>query len=264
MANKISMSEEQARKFMEEQGLTPPKSKKKSKSNTNNKPSPTSSKGQGWWNEPIKHSLASQGIQTVFTGKTQFDDYGSVYHPSSEFKKEFKSFIKSIKNDRLREILIEGYKNPDELKNLDDNIEQWLENELSSIMYKKESQSKRNQLVDGNFIITEDEYKKLKDINSKLIEDEKNAEMWVKDIGIDIKTERKEAEEELKKYARKAKDKTSKPQKFRMKVHEKMNILTEDLKQKKADKKYGEEILQSIKKSRKKVEELFNKSMKGD
>lgn len=261
------MTEEQARKFMQEQGMELPDSVKKSKKSSNKSSTKTTSssspgQGQGWWDEPIRHALASMGVQTTFSGKDAFDDFGSVYHPSEDFRKQFKSFIKGLENDELKDILKEGYKNPEELKDLDEDIKKWLERELGSIMHQKKSQEKRNQLVDGNYVITEEEYEKLKDINRKLMEDEKSAEMWVKNHDVDIKNDTKEAEKELREFAKKWRQKTSNDKKYRMKVKNKMAELLDDLQQQKADKKYGDKVLEHIQQARKKVEKLFDNAMK--
>lgn len=267
MAKKASMTEEQARKFMQEQGMELPDSVKKgknSKSSKDNKKSnkPVPGKGKGWWNDPIKHSLAAKGVQTTFSGKDSFDDLGSVYRPSDEFKKEFKSFIKDLDSDELKDIFKESYKDPDEMQNLDEEIKRWLERELGSIMKQKESQEKRNQLVDGNYVITEEEYEKLQEMNRKLMDDEKKAEMWVKNLNVDIKNDTKDAESELREYAEKMKQKTSKDKKFRMKVKNRLNELVDGLQQRKADKKYGDKILNHVQEAQKKVENLFDNAMK--
>ncbi len=275
---KTKLTEEEAKKIMEDMNQSDKSKdevqnqinqnlKGKSSYNSNTSQSAQNSgQGKGWWNDPIKHALASQGIQTAMSGdRSPYDDMGSVYLPSDRLKGSLKEKLDELESDNLKEILKETIlENPQGANELDERVEMWIENNIGSIQHKSKSQEERNQTINGNIQLTEEEYEVLEDFNRGLNEDSKSIEMWVQNINSKLEKEKNEAKNELQEFVQEQRQKAKNPQDFRMKVQQKIDEKTVELNQVRADLKYAEQIQSVVDEKKDEVQSLYQKSIKNE
>lgn len=260
MPKKKSMSEKEAKKLAQSMGLDGPSTSGNSSNQSNES---TTNKSQGWWNEPIRHALSAQGIQTTIEGeKEPKTDYGSIFLPSDEFNKKLKGLLDKLKSPQVKEAVKDLLRDVDNFEELKDNLALVIEDEIGHIKYKYQSQKDRNQLVNGNFRVTEDEYKELKETKGKVEEDLSTIEGWVDDLETDLETEKNDARNDFEEYTEKARQKVSDDKKYRLKIQEKLGEIVVDLNQKRADLEYAEAIKDSLEDVDNDVQNLYNDAIK--
>ena len=253
--NSISLTEQEAKEMMKDLNLNTPKT-------TKNATHTPQKQGKGWWNDPIRHSLASKGIQTVMNKKGKFDDYGSVFFPSDRYKETFKEIYKKIDYDGLKESLKEIFNDPEKYNDFEDILATNLEDIIGSIEYRYQSQKDRGQLQNGNFRIDEDDYLKLKKLKKVIEKDDKEIDMWVSDLETDFEEKKSNAREKLNKVSEELKSKTDDQKKYRIKIGQKLEEYTSTLNQYRADVKYAKQIKNILDKQKNRVKELYGKAMK--
>ncbi len=259
--NKISMTEEEARKMAQSMGMNPPNSS--SSGSKKSKKGKSSNKSKGWWNEPIRHALSAQGIQTTLEGNKDIKtDYGSVFIPSEKFNKQLKGLLKKIKSPQIKEGIKDLLHDADNYEDLKDKFITFIEDEIGHIKYKYDSQKKRNQLVNGNFKVTEDEYEELKKTKQKIEDDFSTIKTWVEDLESELDTKKNDARNEFEDYAEKTSHKISDSSKYRVKVQQKLSELVVDLNQKRADLEYGKAIKNALEDIKEDTSQLYEDAIK--
>lgn len=260
------MTEEEARQQLEAMGMQPPSQKKsQSQSNNQNKsnlssPTTAKGKGQGWWNEPLRHALSARGIQTAMTGKTEMEDLGSVYYPSDSYKKGITEIHSDIKADSLKDILKRLYHDPTLYDRLTEEVQSWVQTKLGGIFTRYESQKSRNQLDSGNFKCPKADYELLKEFENGMREDMSTIRTWYEEMKSKHQTKLNTYEQKLKDYSNDVKSKTDSPERYRKAVNDKMSEYQFELNQSKADIEYAEHILHVLETTQDKVKNLYNKA----
>lgn len=268
--NKTVLTEAEAKKIMESmqngnnaQGQANNKLQNGNNNQSNNN-QPNGGQGKGWWNDPIRHALASYGVQTAMdNSKTAYDDMGSVYLPSDRLKGSLKDKLNDIESERLKQIINQHYiENPERANEFDDEIENWLENNIGSIKHKSQSQKERNQTINGNIQLTESEYETLEEFHKGLNSDYKTLEMWINNIESKFEKEKNEAKNELQEFVQKQRNQSKNEKEFRMKVMNKINEKVVDLNVVRADLKYAKGIKDVIGQKKDDVQNLYQNSVK--
>lgn len=224
----------------------------------------TIGQGSGWWNDPIRHALASYGIQTSLSSeKEAYEDYGSVYLPSDRLKNSLKEQFPELQSDNLKQILQENFlENPEQANKIDDRINMWIEENLGSIQYKAESQKERNQTINGNIQLTEEEYETLEEFHRGLNSDNKTLEMWIQHVNSQMEKDKNEAKNELENYKNELRRNAKNPEDFKMKMHQKINEKVIEINQERADLKYAKQIKSMVDAKHDEIQKLYQKSIK--